>query len=107
MTEQAAADDTVGQEERDSAVADLIPMLRRIVAARVGSHPAAEDLVQETLVRVLAAQEGRRPCGADASFIHASSRARAQSSASTTHGVSSARSLMRGPPREEPTRAVR
>jgi serine/threonine-protein kinase RsbT len=30
-------------------------MVRRIVHARVGSHPAAEDLVQETLVRVLAA----------------------------------------------------
>jgi serine/threonine-protein kinase RsbT len=30
-------------------------MLRRIVGARVGGHPAAEDLVQETLVRVLAA----------------------------------------------------
>jgi hypothetical protein len=36
-------------------VAGLIPMLRRIVGARVGGHPAAEDLVQETLVRVLAA----------------------------------------------------
>src|SRR6188508_3086055 len=32
-------------------------MLRRIVAARVGHHPAAEDLVQETLVRVLAARD--------------------------------------------------
>ena len=61
MTEQAAADDTVGQEDRDGAVADLIPMLRRIVAARVGSHPAAEDLVQETLVRVLAAQDRIEP----------------------------------------------
>ena len=47
------------QEPADTAdVAALIPMLRRIVAARVGHHPAAEDLVQETLVRVLAA-EGR------------------------------------------------
>ena len=36
-------------------VADLIPMVRRIVGARVGAHPAAEDLVQETLTRVLAA----------------------------------------------------
>src|SRR6185436_6627286 len=33
----------------------LIPMVRRIVGARVGGHPAADDLVQETLVRVLAA----------------------------------------------------
>lgn len=36
-------------------MAALIPMVRRIVGARVGHHPAAEDLVQETLVRVLAA----------------------------------------------------
>lgn len=36
-------------------VASLLPMVRRIVGARVGSHPAAEDLVQETLTRVLAA----------------------------------------------------
>jgi serine/threonine-protein kinase RsbT len=32
-----------------------MPLVRRIVDARVGRHPAAEDLVQETLVRVLAA----------------------------------------------------
>ncbi len=32
-----------------------MPMVRRIVIARVGRHPAAEDLIQETLVRVLAA----------------------------------------------------
>ena len=30
-------------------------MVRRIVGARVGAHPSAEDLVQETLVRVFAA----------------------------------------------------
>ncbi len=36
-------------------MAALIPMVRRIVSARVGFHPASEDLVQETLVRVLAA----------------------------------------------------
>ena len=36
-------------------VATLLPMVRRIVLARVGGHPAADDLVQETLVRVLAA----------------------------------------------------
>jgi serine/threonine-protein kinase RsbT len=36
-------------------------MLRRIVAARVGQHPAAEDLVQETLVRVLAAEDRIEP----------------------------------------------
>ena len=36
-------------------------MLRRIVAARVGQHPAAEDLVQETLLRVLAAEDRIEP----------------------------------------------
>ena len=36
-------------------MAGLIPMVRRIVGARVGQHPAADDLVQETLTRVLAA----------------------------------------------------
>lgn len=39
----------------------LIPMLRRIVGARVGGHPVAEDLVQETLVRVLAARDRIEP----------------------------------------------
>ncbi|MFL6065377.1 MAG: sigma-70 family RNA polymerase sigma factor [Friedmanniella sp.] len=33
----------------------MIPMVRRIVYARVGNSPMAEDLVQETLVRVLSA----------------------------------------------------
>jgi serine/threonine-protein kinase RsbT len=42
-------------------VAALIPMLRRIVGARVGGHPAADDLVQEALVRVLAASARIEP----------------------------------------------
>ena len=42
-------------------VETLIPMVRRIVRARVGSHPAAEDLVQETLTRVLAASATVEP----------------------------------------------
>jgi serine/threonine-protein kinase RsbT len=45
----------------DDDVAALIPMLRRIVGARVGQHPAAEDLVQETLARVLAAKSRIEP----------------------------------------------
>ena len=61
VTERAAADERVGQGGQDGEVADLIPMLRRIVGARVGSHPAAEDLVQETLVRVLAARDRIEP----------------------------------------------
>ena len=36
-------------------VAALIPMVRRIVRARVADHDTADDMVQETLVRVLAA----------------------------------------------------
>ncbi len=36
-------------------------MVRRIVHARVGSHPSAEDLVQETLTRVLAASSTIEP----------------------------------------------
>ena len=36
-------------------VAALIPMVRRIVAARVADQATADDLVQETLARVLAA----------------------------------------------------
>ena len=45
-----AADQLGGAE-----VAALIPMVQRIVRARVAGHPAADDLVQETLARVLAA----------------------------------------------------
>jgi RNA polymerase sigma factor (sigma-70 family) len=53
----ARADEPSHEDEGAAEVADLIPMLRRIVAARVGRHPAAEDLVQETLVRLLDAEE--------------------------------------------------
>lgn len=53
------------QEPEDSAsgsdVAALLPMLRRIVGARLGTHPAAEDVVQETLARLLAAEERIEP----------------------------------------------
>ncbi len=42
-------------------VETLIPMVRRIVHARVGAHPAADDLVQETLTRVLAASATIEP----------------------------------------------
>jgi RNA polymerase sigma factor (sigma-70 family) len=42
-------------------VASLLPMLRRIVFSRVSNHAAAEDLVQETLVRVLAASDRIEP----------------------------------------------
>jgi serine/threonine-protein kinase RsbT len=38
-----------------------MPMVRRIVLSRVGAHPAADDLIQETLVRVLAAMPRIEP----------------------------------------------
>ena len=44
-----------GERELQVDVAALIPIVRRVVAARVQDPPTAEDLVQETLVRVLAA----------------------------------------------------
>ena len=42
-------------------VASLLPMLRRIVFSRVQNQAAAEDLVQETLVKVLAAANRIEP----------------------------------------------
>jgi len=42
-------------------VAALIPMVRRIIGARVSDPTAAEDLVQETLTRVLGAVERVEP----------------------------------------------
>ena len=42
-------------------VASLVPMLRRIIFSRVQDHAAAEDLVQETLVKVLAAADRIAP----------------------------------------------
>jgi len=47
--------DLAPEPQAPADVAALIPMVRRIVGARVGAHPAADDLVQEILVRVLAA----------------------------------------------------
>jgi RNA polymerase sigma factor (sigma-70 family) len=47
--------DVPDQRGGQADVAALIPMVRRIIAARVQDGPTAEDLVQETLVRVLAA----------------------------------------------------
>jgi RNA polymerase sigma factor (sigma-70 family) len=50
-----AAESAAAGTAEQADVAALIPIVRRIVMARVGQHPSAEDLVQETLVRVLAA----------------------------------------------------
>ena len=49
------AADLPTQQGGHADIAALIPIVRRIVAARVQDGPTAEDLVQETLVRVLAA----------------------------------------------------
>jgi len=55
-----ASDVSDAPEER-SEVAELMPMVRRIVGARVSDRAAADDLVQETLVRVLAAADRVQP----------------------------------------------
>jgi len=58
----AAQSFDVPQESgRPPDVAALIPMVRRIVQARVGDSATADDLVQETLVRVLAAADRVEP----------------------------------------------
>jgi RNA polymerase sigma factor (sigma-70 family) len=45
----------------DRDIAALIPMVRRIIGARVSDPTAADDLVQETLARVLAAADRVEP----------------------------------------------
>src|SRR5690606_2790475 len=53
-----------GRDEQAGSAAEveaLLPVLRRVVGARVGSHQAAEDLVQETVARVLAARDRIEP----------------------------------------------
>jgi RNA polymerase sigma factor (sigma-70 family) len=53
-----------GRDEHAGGAADveaLLPVLRRVVGARVGGHHAAEDLVQETVARVLAARDRIEP----------------------------------------------
>jgi RNA polymerase sigma factor (sigma-70 family) len=55
-----AADASQGGREQPD-VAALIPTVRRIVAARVRDRAAVDDLVQETLLRVLAAADRVEP----------------------------------------------
>jgi RNA polymerase sigma factor (sigma-70 family) len=61
VTVQPAADPAAGAPSESPAVEALIPMLRRIVGARVSDRAVADDLVQETLVRVLAAADRVEP----------------------------------------------
>ena len=48
-------------DPEDVDVAALLPMVRRIVFSRVPNEAVAEDLVQETLVKVLAAANRVEP----------------------------------------------
>lgn len=57
-TEALAALPDRGEEP---GVAELLPLVRRIVHARVADRAVAEDLVQETLVKVLAAADRVEP----------------------------------------------
>ena len=57
----ASIEDPADGHDASGDVAALMPMVRRIVLSRVGAHPAADDLIQETLVRVLAAQPRIEP----------------------------------------------
>src|SRR4029079_18584537 len=61
MSVDPTAGPAPGAPADEADIAALIPMLRRVVGARVGDQVAAEDLVQETLVRVLAAAERIEP----------------------------------------------
>lgn len=59
--EAAESADPPVAEERHADLAALGPIVRRIVAARVDDRATADDLVQETLVRVLAAADRIEP----------------------------------------------
>jgi len=49
------------ERPRDAEIASLMPIVKRIVGARVDDPTTAEDLVQETLVRVLAVADRIEP----------------------------------------------
>jgi DNA-directed RNA polymerase specialized sigma24 family protein len=44
------------EAEIEDPILDLVPLIRRVVGARVKDPHQAEDLVQETLARVMAAR---------------------------------------------------
>jgi serine/threonine-protein kinase RsbT len=60
VTAAHSADGLAGPDTQD-AVSALIPVVRRIIGARVRDQSAADDLVQETLMRVLGATERVEP----------------------------------------------
>jgi serine/threonine-protein kinase RsbT len=53
--------ETLHDSRDGSDVAALIPMVRRVIRSRVADHPSADDLVQETLARVLGAAQRIEP----------------------------------------------
>ncbi|PRY62646.1 serine/threonine-protein kinase RsbT [Knoellia remsis] len=53
----AAVVDSGADGPPEPSAAELHLLVTRVVRARVGNHPAAEDLVQETVARVLAASD--------------------------------------------------
>jgi RNA polymerase sigma factor (sigma-70 family) len=55
-----SADRPISQFQHDDVV-ELAPLLRRVIAARVREGQVVEDLVQETLTRVMAARQRLEP----------------------------------------------
>jgi RNA polymerase sigma factor (sigma-70 family) len=52
----AVADAAQGPGEDDESIVELIPLLRRVVAARIRDPDLVDDLVQEAIARVMAAR---------------------------------------------------
>ena len=50
------ADAAQGPGEDDESIVELIPLLRRVVAARIRDPDLVDDLVQEAIARVMAAR---------------------------------------------------
>ena len=46
----------MNQDHQSEVIVELIPVIRRVVAARVRDHQLVDDLVQETLARVMTAR---------------------------------------------------
>ena len=51
----------VSPPDRSSQVADLVPLVRSVVGARISDPPTAEDLVQETLARLVVVERRLDP----------------------------------------------
>src|SRR3954471_3884534 len=78
-----------GEPVDDDALLDLVPMLQRVVGARIKDPHSAEDLVQETLARVMAARSRIAPD----KLPHYASRTARNLVASYAEGRDRARSL--------------